>query len=341
MRALTSDALGPLETYTLQDVPVPEPGERQVRLRVEAVALGYVDALIAAGRYQHKPTPPYVPGAEIVGVVDRLGHNAHGVALGQRVANWQLLAGGGLAEFALAPTQALVPVPDQLPSVVAASMLLDHLTAWYALFDRGSLKPGESVLIIGAGGGIGSAAVQLASSASARVVAAASTPLKRDYATALGAAFAIDYCAADWREDLRHQLGGAVDMVVDPVGGASFEPAFRSLAKGGRHLILGFAGGAVPTLPANLPLLKNGALIGVDARHLLESDIGRAIEIWSAVYARAAEGCLPPRPLRLYNFGEVTQAFTALARRDAPGKIVVVAEGVPSSWCTTAPWTNR
>lgn len=148
MRALTSDALGPPETYALQAVPVPEPGEGQVRLRVEAVALGYVDALIAAGRYQHKPTPRYVPGAEIVGVVDRVGRNVHGVAIGQRLASWQLLAGGGLAEFALAPARALVPVPDRLPAAVAASLLLDHLTAWYALFDRGGLSAGDNVLVL-------------------------------------------------------------------------------------------------------------------------------------------------------------------------------------------------
>lgn len=328
MRALTSAAPGPAETYALQDVPIPEPGEGQVRLRVEAVALGYVDALIAAGGYQHKPTPPYVPGAEIVGIVDRLGRNVHGVAIGQRVASWQLLAGGGLADYALSPAASLMPVPDQLPSAVAASLLLDHLTAWYALFDRGRLRAGESVLVLGAAGGVGSAAVQLASSVGAQVVAAASTASKRDYALSLGAACAIDYRADDWREDLRRQVGGAVDMVVDPVGGASFEPAFRSLAKGGRHLILGFAGGAVPALPANLPLLKNGALIGVDARHLFESDRPRAIEIWRALYAQAAEGRLQPRAIRSYGFGEAARAFAALARRDDPGKIVVVTEGV-------------
>ena len=328
MLALTSDALGRPEAYDFRHVPVPEPGEGQVRLRAEAVALGYVDALIAAGGYQHQPAPPYVPGAEIVGVVDRVGPNVSGVAIGERVASWQLLAGGGLAEFALAPADALIPVPDHLSSVVAASMLLDHLTAWYALFDRGGLKAGESVLVLGAGGGIGSAAVQLAAKAGARVVAAAGTPLKRDYATALGAEFAIDYRAPDWRDTLRATLGGAVDLVFDPVGGASFEPAFRSLAKNGRHLILGFAGGDVPKLPANLPLLKNGALIGVDARHLFESDLERAMAIWSAMFAQAADGHLPPRLLRSYTLAQARQALTALVQRDAIGKVVVVAAGV-------------
>lgn len=331
MLALTSDALGPPETYDFRHMPVPEPGEGQVRLRIEAVALGYVDALIAGGGYQHKPTAPYVPGAEIVGTVDQIGPNVSGVAIGQRVASWQLLAGGGLAEFALAPAHMLIPLPDRLSSVVAASMLLDHLTAWYALFDRGGLKPGESVLVLGAGGGIGSAAVQLAANAGARVVAAAGTPQKRDYATALGAEFAIDYRAPDWREAMRAKLGSALDLVFDPVGGASFEPAFRSLGKNGRHLILGFAGGEVPKLPANLPLLKNGALLGIDARHLFESDIARAMAIWDAVFTQAAEGHLPPRLLRAYTLAQAREAFTALRHQDAPGKIVVTADGVPTS----------
>ncbi len=323
MHAFTSDTLGPPASYHFRRVPTPQPGTGEVRLRVEAVALGYVDALIAAGGYQHKPTAPYVPGAEIVGVVDWVGRDVHGIALGQRVASWQLLAGGGLADYAIAPAAALVALPDRLSSPVAASMLLDHLTAWYALFDRGALKPGETVLVLGAGGGIGSAAVQLAASAGARVIAAASSAHKRDYAIALGADFAIDYSAPDWRDTLRDQLGHAIDVVFDPVGGASFEPAFRTLAKGGRHLILGFAGGAVPTLPANLPLLKDGALIGVDARHLFESDPGRARAIWDAIFARAADGHLAPRLLRHYAFDEAATAFGALGGRDTLGKIVV------------------
>lgn len=330
MIALTSDALGTPDTYGIRRVPVPEPGEGEVRLRVEAVALGYVDALIAAGGYQHKPAARYVPGAEIVGVVDQVGRNVSGVAIGQRVASWQLLAGGGLATFALAPAEALVPVPDRLSSVVAASMLLDHLTAWYALFDRGGLKSGESVLVLGASGGIGGAAVQLAANAGARVIAAAA-PSKQAYATALGAEFTIDDRALDWRETLRAMLGAGIDLVFDPVGGASFEPAFRSLAKRGRHLILGFAGGEIPALPANLPLLKDGALIGVDARHLFESDSVRAMAIWTALFAQAADGRLPARPLRVYAFGEASRAFAALTRRDGLGKIVVVADGVSTA----------
>ncbi|WP_404366290.1 NADPH:quinone oxidoreductase family protein [Sphingomonas sp. MMS24-J45] len=325
MRALTSDTLGPPYTYAFRQVPAPRPGDGEVRLRVEAVALGYVDALIAAGGYQHKPTPPYVPGAEIVGVVDWVGRDVHDIALGQRVASWQLLAGGGLADHVIAPAATLVALPDQLSSPVAASMLLDHLTAWYALFDRGALKPGETVLVLGAGGGIGSAAVQLAANAGARVIAAAGTAHKRDYATTLGADFAIDYGAADWRDTLRERLGRGVDIVFDPVGGESFEPAFRSLAKGGRHLILGFAGGAIPKLPANLPLLKNGALIGVDARHLFEADNGRARAIWEEIFMHAADGRLPPRLLWPFPFAEAPAAFAALNQREAVGKIVVAS----------------
>ena len=290
MLALTSDRLGPPATYRLRTVVVPEPGEGQVRLRVEAVALGFVDALTAAGQYQHKPPAPYVPGAEIVGIVDKLGPGVAGVSVGDRRASWQLLAGGGAAGFAVARAEALVPVPDMLAPSAAAALLLDHLTAWYALFDRGWLQPGETVLVLGAAGGIGAAAVQIAARAGARVIAAASSPEKRARALALGADMAVDYLAPSWREEVRRQLsGGAIDIVIDPVGGASFEPAFRSLAKGGRHLILGFAGGEIPQLPANLPLLKNGALIGVDARHLFESNLPRALEIWETLFTLAVE----------------------------------------------------
>lgn len=324
MIALTSDRLGPPDNYALQTVTVPEPGEGQVRLRVEAVALGYVDALIANGQYQHKPAPPYVPGAEIVGIVDVIGPGVEGVVAGDRCASWQLLAGGGLAGFALVRAESLVAVPERLASAAAASLLLDHLTAWYALFDRGWMQPGETVLVMGAAGGIGAAAVQIASRAGARVIAAASSPEKRDRAMALGAEAAIDYLAPDWRDEIRRLTDGAgVDIVVDPVAGASFGPAFRSLGKGGRHLILGFAGGEIPRLPVNLPLLKNGALIGVDARYLYESDLSRALEIWDTLFELASGGLLTPPDIDVYPLDAAPEAFVALTRRAKPRKIVV------------------
>lgn len=324
MIALTSDRLGPPESYGLRDVPVPQPGEGQVRLRVEAVALGYVDALIANGHYQHKPAAPYVPGAEIVGIVDALGPGVDGVMIGDRRASWQLLAGGGLARFALARADVLAPVPARLTPAAAASLLLDHLTAWYALFDRGWMQPGETVLVLGAAGGIGAAAVQIASRAGARVIAAASSPEKRARALALGAEAAIDYLAPGWRDEIKRLTDGAgIDIVVDPVAGATFEPAFRSLAKGGRHLILGFAGGEIPRLPANLPLLKNGALIGVDARHLYESDLPRALEIWDTLFELAAGNMLTAPDVDVHPLDAAPAAFAAVARRDKPRKIVV------------------
>ncbi len=326
MLVLTSDKLGGPEAYTLQRQPIPEPAENEVRLRVEATALGYVDALIAAGHYQHKPLPPYVPGAEIVGIVDRLGPRVEGVSIGDRVASWQLLAGGGVAEFAIARRDALVRVPDRLDAMAAASLLLDHLTAWHALFDRGHLKAGETVLVLGAAGGIGTAAVQIAAGAGARVIAAASSPEKRARAMAMGAVAAVDYLAPDWRGALRQLIPGGVDVVVDPVGGATFEPAFRSLAKGGRHLILGFVGGDVPRLPANLPLLKNGALIGVDTCYLFESDLARALEIWDTLFARAAAGLLKSRDSDIRGLDVAEAAFASLARREKLRKIVIAPQ---------------
>lgn len=325
MLALTSDSLGDPERYALRSQPIPTPGNGQVRLRVEATALGYVDALIAAGRYQHRPATPYVPGAEIVGVVDQCGPNVRGWSIGDRVMTWQLLAGGGLAEFAVAPSDTLVAVPRGLSAATAASLVLDYLTASYALFDRGDCKAGETVLVLGAGGGVGSAAVRLAANVGARVIGTGSSLAKRAVALAAGATDTIDYMQPDWRDRLRALVPGGVDIVVDPVGGDSFEPAFRSLAKGGRHLVLGFAGGAVPKLPINLPLLKNGALIGVDARYLFESDPGRALDIWKDILAQAEDGRIPHRTMRSFDFTRAQEALCAVTHRTYTGKVVVLA----------------
>lgn len=323
MRALAADRLGPPEVYEVRELPVPVPGEGEVLLRVEATGLGYVDALIAAGGYQHRPEPPYVPGAEIVGTIERLGPGAQEWSIGDRVASWQLLAGGGLAEYAVARGRTLVRVPASLDARVAAGSLLDPLTAWYALHDRGGLCAGEAVLVLGASGGVGAAAVRIAASFGARVIAAASTSSKRERALEAGAELAIDYMASDWRDVLRSHAPCGIDVVVDPVGGAIFEPAFRSLAKGGRHLVLGFAGGEVPRLPANLPLLKNGMLVGADARDCFERSPARAIQIWDQVFARLASGQLRSADPWLHTFEQAQASLSDALLRHKRGKIVV------------------
>lgn len=324
MRCFAGDSLDGLDSFTLRTVPLPEPAAGEVRLRVEATGFGYVDSLIARGGYQLKPALPYVAGAEIVGIVDAVGTDVPEIAIGQRMATWLLARGGGAADYVLVDHDWLVPVPPALDPVAVASLLLDYLTAYYALFDKAGLKAGETVMVLAAAGGIGSAAVDLAVQAGAHVIAAASTPEKRARAIARGAAATIDYLAEDWRDELRRiQPGAGIDVIFDPVAGATFEPAFRSLAKGGRHLILGFAGGDIPRLPANLPLLKNGSLIGADARYLIESDLPRVKAIWRTIFALLEAGEISPPEISAWPLDATEEALGRLMDRAKVGKLVL------------------
>jgi NADPH2:quinone reductase len=322
MQRFADTALGALDGFALEAAPIPVPGPGEVRLRIEATGLGFVDGLIMAGRYQIRPPLPYVPGGEIAGIVDTLGEGVAGLAIGDPVVSWQF--GGGAAEYTVVPAASAAPRPEGVSAVAAAALLLDAATAQYALFDRGGLRAGESVLVLGAAGGVGAAAVQLAAHAGAFVVAAVSSDMKAAAARAAGAHATVDYRDPEWRTALRAILPGpGVDVVVDPVGGAAFEPAFRSLAKGGRHLVIGFAGGDIPKLPANLPLLKSAALVGVDIRHLhdnepVKADAGRRI-----VLDLIARGVLRPQIARVVPLAEAPAAFALLGRRDRIGKVVL------------------
>jgi NADPH:quinone reductase-like Zn-dependent oxidoreductase len=276
------------------------------------------------GRYQIKPPLPYVPGGEIAGVVDAIGSEVHQLALGSRVVTWQL--GGGLSDYLVAAADTVDLIPAKLDFVSAAAMLVDYQTAHYALLERGRIRPGETVLIMGAAGGVGSAAVQLAAKAGAHVIAAASTAEKRERARALGADATINSASDDIRAEIRANApGGVVDVVVDPVGGSTFAALFRSLAKEGRHLVIGFAGGgSIPALPANLPLLKSAALVGVDIRHFLASRPKEARLARKALFERVASGALAKPQVKTYPFEQAGAALAATSRRDKVGKVVVL-----------------
>ncbi|HKM68566.1 MAG TPA: NADPH:quinone oxidoreductase family protein [Stellaceae bacterium] len=323
MRSFEGAAYGSLDAFRLVERDVPEPSAGQVRIRVEATALGFADGLIVQGRYQIKPPLPYVPGGEIAGVVDAIGSGVRHLSAGSRVVTWQL--GGGLSEHLVAAADEVEPIPAELDFPTAAAMLVDYQTADYALFERGRLRAGETVLIMGAAGGVGSAAVQLAAKAEAHVIAAASTAERRDRARALGAHATINSGSDDIRAEIRASAPkGVVDVVVDPVGGQTFEALFRSLAKEGRHLVLGFAGGSIPALPANLPLLKSAALVGVDIRHFLISRPEDARLARAALFERAASGTLAKPQVTTYQLDQAGEALAATSRRDKVGKVVVI-----------------
>lgn len=267
MRRLTAFELGSPENFRFEDVPDPYPGPGQVRIRVHAVALGFVDGLIAAGRYQMTPTLPFTPGGEISGIVDMIGPDVRDLEVGARVVTWQL--GGGLADSIVVSAAETDVIPDELDLRVAAAVLVDYQTARYALSERGQLQAHETVLVAGALGGVGSAAVQMARDRGARVFALVSDPQSRARALQLGAIAAISPTDPHLRDELRRLAPHGINVVVDPIGGSLSETLFRSLGKEGRHLVIGFASGSIPAIPSNLALLKSASLVGVDVRHFV------------------------------------------------------------------------
>ncbi|MFK7915425.1 MAG: NADPH:quinone oxidoreductase family protein [Pseudomonadales bacterium] len=323
MKAVVAQQLGPSAHYNLLETDVPEPGPGQVQIKVQVAGMGYVDGLVSRGLYQVKPPVPYCPGLELAGTVSKLGAGVTTFALGERVSASAF--GGGLAQFAVVDVAAVQSVPENLDIRAAAGFLINYITAWHGLLDRGALQPGETVLVLGAAGGVGVAAVQVARLAGARVIAGASSAAKREFALTHGAHEVLDYSQADWRAELKQRTGGrGVDVVFDPVGGRLLEPAFRSLAWRGRHLVVGFAGGDIPALPVNLALLKGSALIGVDYRQfgsVYEASASAAIR--EQLFAAVQRGDLAPPLGATFAFADYRAAMDLAASRDGVGKTVV------------------
>jgi len=322
MRAFIGTTYGSIDSFSIDEVALPEPGTGQIRVRIQAAALGFVDGLMLKGKYQIQPPLPYIPGGEIAGVVDAVGPDVKGIGVGQRVMTWQL--GGGLAEYVVVNADDVDLVAEGLSPSIAAAMLVDYQTSHYALFERGRLAATDTVLVLGATGGVGAAAVQMAVRAGAHVIAAASTEDKRKMALALGASSAIDYRRPDWRDSLKDAApGGSIDVVFDPVGGDTFEPAFRSLAKEGRYLVVGFAGGRIPALPANLALLKSASLVGVDIRHFLSRQPERARRVRASLARQVMTGLLKPPVIMPFTLDQARLAIEATMSRERRGKVVV------------------
>jgi len=308
MRAVQSDQLDSLDAYTTVDVPTPEPSATDVRIRIAACGVGYVDSLVALGRYQVKPPLPHIPGAEIAGHVDAIGTAVQGIAVGDRV---MAQVRGGFADYAIAPAAAVSRIPDAMRFEQAAGFRTNYLTALHGLRDRARLAPGEKLLVIGAAGGVGLAAVQIGRLMGATVIAVASSEQKRALAAQHGADITLDREAEGWRDRLKAAAGGGIDVIFDPVCGPLFQPAFRSLNWGGRHLVVGFVGGPIPALPANLPLIKGAALVGVDVRQfaqVFEADKARAqVE---ELLDWVGQGRLEPPVGRIFPFEHYREALT-------------------------------
>lgn len=321
-RAVRADELGPPENYRLVEHDPGAPSPTQARISIRAAGISFVDVLTAGGGYQVKPPVPFVPGSECAGVIEAVGAEVTGLAVGDRVvaSGW----GGMFAEAVNLPARGVRKMPVALSFEEAAVFPVSYATAWHALVDRGRLRAGETLLVLGAGGATGYAAVQIGKYLGARVIGSASDEAKRALATAGGADAVVDARGGEWREAVKAANGGkAVDVVFDPVGGEATDPAFRSLAWNGRHLVIGFPGG-MTALKTNLPLLKGASLIGVDVRQFGIFEPGKSEANRDTIFALAEQGKLRPAVARSYKLDDFRAAMADAAAGKSAGRIVLV-----------------
>jgi NADPH2:quinone reductase len=322
MKAIQCVQWGGPRELQLVDLPPPQPAAGQVRIRVAAAGVNFPDALIVQGKYQVRPPLPFVPGTEVAGTIDAVGAGVTSLQPGDRVVAFVGL--GGFAEQVCVAQEQVAPLPAGIGMAVAAGFTLAYATSQHALAARGELKPGETLLVLGAGGGVGLAAVELGKLAGARVIAAASSAAKLEAARESGADETIDYAATDLREAVKALTGGrGVDVVYDPVGGAFTAAALRSLAWRGRLLVVGFAGGEIPQLPANVLLLKEIAAIGVYWGEFARRDPAGNRALLAQLFGWLVQGRLRPRVSKQYSLAETPQALEDLLQRRAIGKLVV------------------
>ena len=322
MRAVVAREFGSPESFSSEDLPTPEPGPGEVRIAVRRAGISFVDVLMAGGKYQVKPPLPYIPGTEYSGVVDAVGEGVTRLKVGDRVATSGF--GGSMGEMTIAPATGPLILPDAMSFEDASVFRVSYATAYYALVQRGELKPGETVLVLGAGGAVGVAAIQVAKALGAKVIGAASSEAKRALAIEAGADHAVDNRAGDYRDRIKQITDNkGVDVVIDPVGGPATEPAFRSLAWKGRHLIIGFAAGEIPKLPVNLALLKGADLRGVDIRQFGIFEPETSLANNRAVMDLYVRGALHPKIVRRFPFEQFAEAMKTAASGELAGRIVL------------------
>ena len=328
MKAILSRAAGPAATLTLADVGEPAPGPDDVLIRVKACGVNYLDALIIEDKYQTRPPRPFSPGAEISGVIERVGADVKTLHMGDHVVAWTLW--GGLAEKVATNAGRCAVVPPTLPFDIAAALVLTYGTSHHALKDRAHLAAGETLFILGAAGGVGLAAVELGKAMGARVIAACSTQEKVDMARAHGADAGLVYPtgaldktqAKAFTDAIKALAPDGVDVVYDPIGGYYMEPTIRAIAWGGRYLVVGFAA-SVPKLPLNLLLLKNASAVGVYFGAMLERDPQAYAACVAGLLALHDAGKIKPRIFARFPLAQAADAIAALNGRKVIGKVVV------------------
>ena len=323
MRAVRCNAFGPPESLVVEDIASPQPAAGEALIDVKAAGVNFPDALIIQNKYQAKPPLPFTPGGELAGIVRAVGPGVTQVQVGQAVIAFT--AWGAFAEQALVPQESLIAMPEGMPFDVAGSFLMTYGTCYYALHDRAHVKPGETVLVLGAGGGIGIAAIELAKAMGARVVAAASSDSKLAVCREHGADETINYQTQDLREQLKALTNGrGVDVVCDPVGGAFSEAALRSMAWRGRFLVIGFANGEIPKIPLNLVLLKGCSIVGVFWGDFVRREPQHSAADLSALVELYRSGAIRPLVSGRHTLEQTGDALLALMQRKVSGKLVIV-----------------
>ena len=325
MKAVLCKEYGPPESLVIEDIPSPRPGKGQVVITVKACGVNFPDTLIIEGKYQFKPALPFSPGGEVSGIVKELGEGVNTVKVGDRViafTGW-----GGFAEEVVTEAAKLIPIPGDIDFATAASFTLVFGTAHHALKDRAHIKPGETLLVLGAAGGVGLASVELGKLMGARVIAAASNEEKLEVCKQHGADDVINYTNEDLRERVKTLTGGnGVDVIVDPLGGNYSEPALRSIAWNGRFLVIGFAAGDIPRIPLNLTLLKGCSIVGVFWGSFTEHEPRHNQENLQELLTWLAQGKLKPHISATYPLERAAGALNDVLNRKVKGKVVLLTE---------------
>ncbi|MDH0334702.1 NADPH:quinone oxidoreductase family protein [Metapseudomonas otitidis] len=322
MKAVLCKAFGPAETLVLEEVASPEPKKNEVLIDVHAAGVNFPDTLIIEGKYQFKPPFPFSPGGEAAGTVAAVGEKISHLKPGDRV--MALTGWGSFAEQVAVPGYNVMPIPKGIDFNSAAAFGMTYGTSMHALKQRANLQPGETLLVLGASGGVGLAAVEIGKAMGARVIAAASSDEKLEVAKAAGADLLINYSTSSLKEKVKELTGGqGADVIYDPVGGDLFDEAIRSIAWNGRLLVVGFASGRIPELPVNLALLKGAAVVGVFWGSFAQRQPQDNLANFQQLFAWHAEGKLKPLVSQTFPLERAAEAINALGQRKAVGKVVV------------------
>lgn len=323
MKAIVCKAWGLPDTLMLEELPDLQAAPGHVVLDVKAAGVNFPDVLIIQGKYQFKPELPFIPGSEVAGVVRAVAADVTAFKPGDRVIAYT--AQGGFAQQLAVPAQALMPMPPGMDFDTAAAITLTYGTSHHAVVDRAALKSGETMLVLGASGGVGLAAIEIGKALGARVIAAASSEEKLAVCREHGADVLVNYSKDDWRDAVKAATGGkGADVIYDPVGGVYAEPAFRSIAWRGRYLVVGFANGEIPRLPLNLALLKGASLVGVFWGEFAKREPKANLAAMRELLGWLAEGKIRPHISARYALADTPAAFNDMAARKVTGKVVIL-----------------